>query len=162
MPRPPNPVHSWSMLKYPIPKEKRIKLAKVYFHVSTAPGMSNQMIATCADAFHTLTKSKKKLSINDMRLPWKPIYDILKADLFLTRRQFEYTYVQYICITRQPVTSMIFPPCSQLSWCMGFIASHARRFFHPAAIEEMLSTFVPLIDGTKLDVSSCNVSEIDH
>jgi len=41
----------------------------------------------------------------------------------------------------------------QLSWCMGYIADHARRFFHPAAIEEMLSTFVPLIDGSKLDVS---------
>jgi hypothetical protein len=42
---------------------------------------------------------------------------------------------------------------SQLSWCMGYIAGHARRFFHPAAIEEMLSSFVPLIDGTTLDVS---------
>jgi proteasome activator subunit 4 len=37
---------------------------------------------------------------------------------------------------------------------MGFIASHARRFFHPAVIEEMLSEFVPLLDGTKLDVSN--------
>jgi proteasome activator subunit 4 len=36
---------------------------------------------------------------------------------------------------------------------MGYIADHARRFFHPAAIDEMLSTFVPLIDGSKLDVS---------
>lgn len=41
---------------------------------------------------------------------------------------------------------------SQLSWCMGYMADNARRFFHPAAINDMLSTFVPLIDGTKLDV----------
>lgn len=40
-----------------------------------------------------------------------------------------------------------------LSWYMGHIADNARRFFHPAAIEEMLSTFVPLVDGSKLDVS---------
>ncbi|RDB28522.1 Proteasome activator complex subunit 4 [Hypsizygus marmoreus] len=120
----------WSMLKYPIPKDKRIKLAKMYFHLSTVPGMSTQVVATCADALQRLTKSKKKLSIDDMRLPWKPLYDILHADLFLTRRQFEYT---------------------QLSWCMGYIADHARRFFHPAVIEEMLSTFVPQIDGTSLD-----------
>ncbi|KAG5652290.1 hypothetical protein H0H81_005550 [Sphagnurus paluster] len=40
---------------------------------------------------------------------------------------------------------------SQLSWCLGYIAENARRFFSPSAIEEMLSTFVPLIDGTKLD-----------
>ena len=36
---------------------------------------------------------------------------------------------------------------------MGYVAEHARRFFHPAAIEEVLSAFVPLIDGTRLDVS---------
>jgi proteasome activator subunit 4 len=35
---------------------------------------------------------------------------------------------------------------------MGYIAENSRRFFHPAAINEMLSTFLPLVDGTKLDV----------
>lgn len=35
---------------------------------------------------------------------------------------------------------------------MGYLANLARRFFHPAAIDEMLSTFVPLINGTSLDV----------
>jgi hypothetical protein len=43
---------------------------------------------------------------------------------------------------------------SQLSWCMGYIADSARKFFHPGAINDMLSTFVPLIDGTNLDVSA--------
>jgi hypothetical protein len=41
---------------------------------------------------------------------------------------------------------------SQLSWCMGYIADNSRKFFHPAAIDEMLSTFLPLFDGTRLDV----------
>jgi proteasome activator subunit 4 len=36
---------------------------------------------------------------------------------------------------------------------MGYIAENSRKFFHPAAINEMLSTFLPLLDGTKLDVS---------
>ncbi|KAK0456353.1 hypothetical protein EV421DRAFT_1699087 [Armillaria borealis] len=120
----------WTMLKYPIPKEKRIRLAKIYFYVSTIPGMSTQMVATCSDAFKLLTKSKKRISIEDMRLPWRPIYDILKQDLFLSRRQFEYT---------------------QLSWCMGYMAENSRKFFHPAAIDEMLSTFVPQFNGTDLD-----------
>ncbi|KAK0473258.1 hypothetical protein IW261DRAFT_1553160 [Armillaria novae-zelandiae] len=120
----------WTMLKYPIPKEKRIPLAKIYFYASTIPGMSTQMVAMCSDAFKLLTKSKKRISIKDMRLPWRPIYDILKQDLFLSRRQFEYT---------------------QLSWCMGYMAENSRRFFHPAAIDEMLSTFVPQFNGTDLD-----------
>ncbi|KAG1826229.1 uncharacterized protein BJ212DRAFT_1444172 [Suillus subaureus] len=120
----------WNMLKYPFPKEKRIRLAKLYFHVATTPGMPTQAMAVCADGLSNLTRSKKKLSIDDMRLPWKPIYNILQEDLFLTRRQFEY---------------------SQLSWCMGYIADISRRFFHPAAIEEMLSTFLPGFNGTNLD-----------
>jgi proteasome activator subunit 4 len=78
------------MLKYPIPKEKRIRLAKIYFHLATTPGQSSNVLAICADGFRELTRSKKKLSIEDMRLPWKPLYDILSQDLFLTRRQFEY------------------------------------------------------------------------
>jgi len=36
---------------------------------------------------------------------------------------------------------------------MGYIAENSRKFFHPAAINEMLSTFLPELDGTKLDVS---------
>lgn len=80
---------SWSMLKYPIPKEKRMALIKIYFHVCTTPGMPNHIIAACSDGLQVLCRSKKKLSVNDMRLPWMPIYKILSKDLFLTRRQFE-------------------------------------------------------------------------
>ncbi|KAH9487110.1 Proteasome activator complex subunit 4 [Psilocybe cubensis] len=120
----------WCMLKYPIPKDRRIALAKLYFHLSITPGLATQIIATCADAFKVLTRSKYKITIDDMRLPWKPIYDILSQDLFLRRRQFEYT---------------------QLSWCMGYIADNSRKFFHPAAINDMLATFLPQFDGTKLD-----------
>ncbi|THV06091.1 hypothetical protein K435DRAFT_44420 [Dendrothele bispora CBS 962.96] len=116
----------WTMLKYPIPKEKRVAIAKIYFYLSITPGMPTQVVATCADGFKVLTQSKKKMTIDDLRLPWKPIYKILSEDLFLNRRQFEYT---------------------QISWVMGYIADNARKFFHPAAINEMLSTFVPLVNG---------------
>ncbi|KAK7064490.1 membrane protein [Favolaschia claudopus] len=120
----------WAILKYPIPKEIRIKLAKLYWYMSTTPGMPTQVMATCADGFKSLTESVKKIDIKDMRLPWRPIYDILSQDLFLTRRQFEYT---------------------QLPWVMGYIAANSRRFFHPAATNEMLSVFVPLMNNTDLD-----------
>lgn len=139
---------SWITLKYPIPKDKRVKLARLYFELSIVPGMPMQVVASCADGFRLLTRSKKLLTIEDLRLPWKPIYDILSQDLFLTRRQFEYTYVLWrkCCPTRADSIS------SQLSWCMGYIADNARKFFHSNAINDLLSTFVPLIDGTNLDV----------
>lgn len=77
------------MLGYPIPKEKRKKLATLYYHICTTPGMPTHILATCSDNLHTLLQSKKKLNIDDLRLPWKPVYNILSKDLFLTRRQFE-------------------------------------------------------------------------
>ena len=77
------------MLKYPFPKEKRIKLATLYYHICITPGMPNLIVGNCADNLITLTRSEKKLSVRDMRLPWKPLYDILSKDLFLKRRQFE-------------------------------------------------------------------------
>ncbi|KAJ7102239.1 hypothetical protein B0H15DRAFT_813790 [Mycena belliarum] len=120
----------WLMLKYPMPKDTRVRLAKIYWYMSTTPGMPNQVMATCADGFRTLTESTKKISIGDMRLPWRPVYDILSKELFLARRQFEYT---------------------QLPWVMGYIGANSRRFFHPAAANEMLSVFVPLFKGTDLD-----------
>jgi proteasome activator subunit 4 len=120
----------WSYLKYPIPKEKRILLVDLYYSLCTMPGMQLHIVATCSDALENLTRSKNKLSIEDIRLPWFPIFDILRHDLFLTRRQFE---------------------VSQTSYYMGTIAGTVQRFFHPAAIDQMLETFVPLINGTNLN-----------
>lgn len=117
---------------------------------STTPGMPSQVMATAADGFKSLTESRKKISIKDMRLPWRPIYDILSQDLFLTRRQFEYTCV----ILRISSTRPYISPPRQLPWVMGYIAANSRRFFHPAATNEMLSVFVPLLNGTDLDVST--------
>lgn len=35
---------------------------------------------------------------------------------------------------------------------MGHITDRVRRFFHPAAINDMLAAFVPGINGTDLNV----------
>ncbi|KAF9036519.1 hypothetical protein BDZ89DRAFT_1100671 [Hymenopellis radicata] len=110
------------VLRYLIPKEKRICLAKIYFYVVTIPGMSTQMVATRSDAFKLLTKSKKRIGVDGLRLPWKPVYEILSADLFLS----PFLAMRQHCGT-----------CS----C----------FFHPAAINDMLSTFVPQINGINLN-----------
>jgi proteasome activator subunit 4 len=128
-----------------------MSLTQLYFALCTTPGMSTHVVAACADTLQALTRSRKKMSIEDMRLPWKPIYHILSRDLFLTRREFEYTYVRSTMISDLWELTYVLS-LSQLSWCMGYIADTSRRFFHPAAIDEMLATFVPQINGTNLDV----------
>ena len=101
---------SWSYLRYPIPKEKRIMLVDLYFNVSVTPGMPPHVVATCSDALDVLTRSKKKMSVKDIRLPWRPLYDILRRDLFLTRRQFEVRLVPIIhtCMTALKPSSCYF------------------------------------------------------
>lgn len=85
---------SWSMLKYPIPKEKRIRLVKLYYEISILPGMPASIMAVAAEGLNYLTRSKKKLTIDDLRLPWKPIYKLLSKELFLSRRKFEIKSVE--------------------------------------------------------------------
>ena len=81
--------HSWVSLKYPIPKEKRIALIKLYYEVAVMPGLPNNVLVAAADAINDLSRSKNKLSIDDIRMPWKPLYTMLSEELFLSRRKFE-------------------------------------------------------------------------
>jgi proteasome activator subunit 4 len=83
-------------MRYPIPKEKRILLVKLYFYLAITPGMHLHIVATAADTLEWLTRSRNKLNVNDLRLPWMPLFDVLSRDLFLTRRQYEVRYV--LCI----------------------------------------------------------------
>jgi proteasome activator subunit 4 len=51
--------------------------------------MNTSRLAGSADIFRFLTRSKNKLTIEDMRLPWKPLYEIFHKTLFYSRREFE-------------------------------------------------------------------------
>ena len=68
-------------------------MTKLYYEVSLAPGMHLNVMGAAAEGLVGLLRSKKKLSINDLRLPWKPIYDRLSRELFLSRRKFEIKFV---------------------------------------------------------------------
>jgi hypothetical protein len=80
---------SWKLLKYPIPKEKRIALVRLYFELCVTPGMSLPIISNCLETFLWLVR---KLNLYDLRLPWRPIYTIMQNELFLSRRQYILRY----------------------------------------------------------------------
>lgn len=90
---------SWKLLKYPIPKEKRIALVKLYYELCVAPGMPIPIIGNCLETLLWLVRSKNKLDLEDMRLPWRPAYTIMRDELFLSRRQYEIRYVLCTSIT---------------------------------------------------------------
>ena len=96
------------MLKYPIPKEKRIAMVKLYLEVAVTPGMPMKVMSGAAEGVNYLTRSKRKLSIDDMRLPWKSLYKIIEKELFLCRRKFE---IKSVKISGFPFTPLSFVLC---------------------------------------------------
>ena len=67
----------------------------------------HRLIFACPHSMQ-IDRSKKKLTIKDMRLPWRPIYDLLSHDLFLPRRQFDIGFISF-------------------SWSLGSLADHVLR-----------------------------------
>ncbi|KLO18849.1 hypothetical protein SCHPADRAFT_819201 [Schizopora paradoxa] len=120
----------WMYLKYPIPTPKRVALVKLYYEIATQPCMSRYVISNIISSLSVLTKSKKKITISDIRLPWKPIYDILSKNLFIPRR--------------------VYKP-SHLPRYMFTLLRKVNRFFHPAAINEMMETMLPYLNGTDIN-----------
>lgn len=77
---------SWFMLEYPFPKEKRIQLIVLYYHICTTPGMPTFIVQSCSSTIVNLLDTKK-LTIKDLRLPWRPVYDLIHNKLFMKSRQ---------------------------------------------------------------------------
>ncbi|ORY61541.1 uncharacterized protein BCR38DRAFT_36565 [Pseudomassariella vexata] len=73
-------LQSWLDLKFDMPRELRGRLAKLYFHLSLAPGLD----ATAADRFSkmvtTLTRRKHLLKPqDDLILDWRPLWKEIKS-----------------------------------------------------------------------------------
>ncbi len=71
-----------------MPKAKRVALIKLYYEVVTQPCMPRYVTSSLIDSLDVLAKSKKKVSIFDLRLPWKPIYELLSKNLLTPRRAY--------------------------------------------------------------------------
>ncbi|KAI1848829.1 hypothetical protein JX266_005257 [Neoarthrinium moseri] len=73
-------LQSWLNLKFDLPRDLRAKLAKLYFHLSLAPGLDG----TTADRFSrmvsVLAKRKHLVKpIDDLTLDWRPIWKEIKS-----------------------------------------------------------------------------------
>jgi hypothetical protein len=140
-----------------MPKDKRIRLAALYFALCTTPGMPNQIVEACADTLQVLIRSKNKLSIDDMRLPWKPIYNILSRDLFLTRREFEYTYVDSAMISR-PWDLTYGSLCQRTSLVYGVYCKHVQKIFPPCCDRRNVSN---IRTSDKRNELGCMLEDVD-
>ncbi|KAK4703918.1 hypothetical protein P7C70_g2289, partial [Phenoliferia sp. Uapishka_3] len=112
----------WISLKYPMKREIRAKLAKLYFELSVLPGLDTRLVDLSSGMAMSLLESKKRIDISDMQLPWRPIFAILEKELFPKQRKTGLTNV---------------------SSTLLYLTEYSQRFFPPHEIPSMLQTFLP-------------------
>ncbi|KAF2841785.1 hypothetical protein M501DRAFT_1007922 [Patellaria atrata CBS 101060] len=72
-------IRGWLQLKFDLPKDIRIKLAKLYYELALAPGLDYLVAERFASMFMVLTKRKHYLRPGkDLVLDWRPLYRELK------------------------------------------------------------------------------------
>ncbi|GJN88228.1 hypothetical protein Rhopal_001193-T1 [Rhodotorula paludigena] len=109
-------------LKYPMKRDVRAKLARLYFDISVLPGMDARLVDIAVNQAIALLEPKKKIDISDLQLPWRPIYAILEKELFPKQRKTGIT---------------------NLATTLLSLVEYSQRFFPPHEIPAMLATFLP-------------------
>ncbi|KAI0702440.1 ARM repeat-containing protein [Cytidiella melzeri] len=119
----------WLLMRYPMPKTTRAKLARLYYELCVLPGLEPRVIRSWADMLSRLLSNKpdqrRKLESSDLQLPWKPVWRVLQRELWPKRRVHD--------ALRNVVNVLL------------FVAETCRRYFAASDIPEMLSTFLPMV-----------------
>ncbi|BGP18854.1 hypothetical protein JCM10213_003509 [Rhodosporidiobolus nylandii] len=112
----------WISLKYPMRRDLRARLARLYFEISVLPGMDARLVDIAVNQAITLLEPKKRIDITDLQLPWRPLYDLLEKELFPKQRKTGITNVATTLLS---------------------LVEYSQRFFPPHEIPAMLDKFLP-------------------
>ncbi|GAA5836406.1 hypothetical protein JCM11251_007072, partial [Rhodosporidiobolus azoricus] len=112
----------WISLKYPMRRDLRARLARLYFEISVLPGMDARLVDIAVNQAITLLEPKKRIDISDLQLPWRPLYDLLEKELFPKQRKTGLTNVATTLLS---------------------LVEYSQRFFPPHEIPAMLAAFLP-------------------
>lgn len=69
-----------------MPTTTRAKLVRLYYELCILPGVEPRVIRSWADMLSRLLANKpgqsRKLEINDLQLPWQPLWRVLQKELW--------------------------------------------------------------------------------
>lgn len=125
-----NPVLS-PLARSPVQRATRARLARLYYHLTVLPGMEARIAEVTSKMCMTLLEGKRRLSIADLVLPWRPLYTLLERELFPKQRKTGMTTISDTLLD---------------------LAECAQRFFDPDEAEEMLREILPMMDGSNINV----------
>ncbi len=109
-------------------KEDHIKFIKLYYDLIIMPGLEASMISLFASTLSSLLKKQYLISPEELQLPWKPLYKLMKTIL---DSPFEDVGLYYIPASMDSVLRTVVKLC--------------RDYFHIEATEEMLAEWRPLL-----------------
>jgi proteasome activator subunit 4 len=89
----------------------------------------------------TLLEGKRRLSIADLVLPWRPLYTLLERELFPKQRKTGMTTISDTLLD---------------------LAEYAQRFYDPQEAEEMLREMLPMMDGSSINSILATQSLLVH
>ncbi|BGP22448.1 Proteasome activator BLM10 [Rhodotorula toruloides] len=115
----------WMSLKYPMKRDLRAKLAKMYFELSLLPGMDARLVDLAVNMAISLLEPKKRIDISDLQLPWRQLYSVLEKELFPKQRKTGVTNVSTTLLS---------------------LVEYSQRFFPPHEIPAMLAAFLPRLN----------------
>ncbi|KAF7306621.1 hypothetical protein MIND_00453500 [Mycena indigotica] len=124
-------LESWLLMRYPIAKPLRAKLARLYYELILLPGIEARTCRNWVHMFNRVLANKpgipRKLEPSDLQLPWQPLWTMVKKELWPSGRK------RTDLAGRNMINLLL------------FTAEHARPYFPPSEIPEMLSAFLPLV-----------------
>ncbi|KAJ8084329.1 Proteasome activator BLM10 [Marasmius tenuissimus] len=119
----------WLSMRYPLKKSTRVKLVRMYYELCILPGMDPRVTRSWADMVSRLllTKagSKRKLESSDLQLPWRPLWRVLKKELWPKKR---------IEDTSRNVVNILL-----------YVAEQCKRYYPGDEVQPMLDEFLPLL-----------------
>ncbi|KAM0792923.1 hypothetical protein ACM66B_002682 [Microbotryomycetes sp. NB124-2] len=112
----------WISLKYPMRREVRARLVRLYFELAVLPGMDARLVEVATNQAVALLEPIKRIDITDLQLPWRKLFSILNKELFPKVRKTGMTNVSTTLLS---------------------LTEFSQRFFPPHEIPAMLDTFLP-------------------
>ncbi|KAF9434968.1 hypothetical protein BGZ76_007123 [Entomortierella beljakovae] len=119
-------------LKYTLPLDTRVTLAKVFWELAMAPGMDATMVEVWCQYCQRLIKKKELIGRKDLTLPWRPAYEVLEKTLFPKNRQ-----------------RALLSESKRMGKVVRLVED-AQRFFPSEASVEILEEFLPRISAGSL------------